>query len=196
MNCPGTATVCCPTVHSTFINKDKLIRCILANAKGIASPCFSTALQCNLAKLSGSQKMKNVVKNYIPFSWYILPLSMFSRQLTMTLKSHRLPGAPVIIHQDTYPVFEQVQNACTDKTSTTTFMMRKDHTWMSRSQRVEATCVLERLDLTTSPVSLKWARILRMLLGEISEYIAVSSMDIVDARRITIHWILSGTNSP
>jgi len=53
---------------------------------------------------------------------------------------------------------------------------------MSRSQRVEATCVLEHFDLMTSPVSLKWAKILWMLLGETSEYIAVSSIDIIEAR--------------
>ena len=58
---------------------------------------------------------------------------------------------------------------------------------MSISQRVEATCVLEHFDLMTSPVALKWAKILRMLLGETSEYIAVSSIDIVEARRMTIH---------
>jgi len=53
---------------------------------------------------------------------------------------------------------------------------------MLRSQRVKATCVSERFDLMTSPVSLKWAKILQMLLGETSEYIAVSSIDIVEAR--------------
>jgi hypothetical protein len=121
-NRPGTATVCCSTVHSAFINKNKLIWCILANAKGIVGPCFSTALECNPAKLSGSQTMENVVKIYIPFSWYILPLSMFSIQLTMTLKPRRLPGAPDVIHQDTYLACQQVRNACTDKTSTTSFV--------------------------------------------------------------------------
>ena len=77
--CPGTATVCCSTVHSTFINKNKLVRCILANTKRIVSPCFSTPLQCNPAKLSSSQTLKNVVTGYIPFSWNIHPLSTFSR---------------------------------------------------------------------------------------------------------------------
>jgi len=67
---------------------------------------------------------------------------------------------------------------------------------MSRSQRVEVTWVLERFDLMTSPVSLKWVRILRMLRGETSEYIAVSSIDIIEARRMTIHWVVSGISFP
>jgi hypothetical protein len=99
---PGTATVCCSMVHSTFINKNELIGCVLANTERIVSPRFSTPLQCDTAKLSRSQTMESVVNNYIPFSWCILPLSMSSKQLTMTLKPHRLPGAPDVIHQDTY----------------------------------------------------------------------------------------------
>jgi len=77
--CPGTATVCCSTVHSTFINKNELFWCILANTKGIVSPCFNTSLQCSLAKLSSGQTWENVVTNYTPFSWSTHPLSMFSR---------------------------------------------------------------------------------------------------------------------
>jgi len=67
---------------------------------------------------------------------------------------------------------------------------------MSRSQRVEVTCVLECFDLMTSPVSLKWVRILRMLQGETSEYITVSSIDIIEARQMTIHWVVSGISFP
>ena len=36
-------------------------------------------------------------------------------------KPHRLPGAPGVIHQDTYQVWKRVQIACTNKTSTTDF---------------------------------------------------------------------------
>ena len=67
---------------------------------------------------------------------------------------------------------------------------------MSRSQRVLATCILECFDMMISPVSLKWAKILQMLLGEMSEYIAVSLIDIIEARQMTIHWVLSGINFP
>jgi len=79
MYCPGVALVCCLMVHSTFINKNKLVWCILANMKGIVSLCFSTPLQCNPANLSSSQTSENMVTDYIPFSWNIHPLSMFSR---------------------------------------------------------------------------------------------------------------------
>jgi hypothetical protein len=67
---------------------------------------------------------------------------------------------------------------------------------MSTSQRAEVACIWECLDLITSPVSLKWAKIRQMLLEETSEYIAVSSIDIVEARWMMIHWVVSGINFP
>ena len=57
--CPGTASICCSTVHSAFINKNKLVWRVLANTKRIVSACFSTPLQCNPANLSSSQIVRH-----------------------------------------------------------------------------------------------------------------------------------------